>query len=323
MKRVLKYIGIGLGGLLLLAGTAVTVMLVKGPASRPPSEEKVEATPERLERGHYLANSVMTCFFCHGERKQALMVQPVVQGSEGAGSCHTGDFPGKLCFSNITPHPAAGIGAWTDGEVMRAIREGIGRDGRPLFPVMPYRVYRNLSDEDARALVAYLRTVAPLDKVVPPSEVNFPVNLLIQGMPQPLEGAIPPPPTEGVAYGRYLTTIAGCMDCHGADFSGGEMVIPTPLGRVVAANISPDKETGIGQWSRGVFISRFKSYLSIDPEQSATPKTTTEMPWLQYAGMTEKDLGAIYDYLMSVPAVRKQVVVRPDANAAQAANTGG
>jgi hypothetical protein len=321
MKRVLKYIAFGVGGLLLLAGAAVTVVSVKGPSSRPPSTEKVEATPERLARGHYLANNVMGCFFCHGERNRELMVQPVVSGTEGAGKCHTDGFPGQMCFSNITPHPTAGLGAWTDGEMIRAIREGIGRDGRALIPVMPYKSYRNLSDEDARALVAYLRTVTPLDKQVPPSTANFPVNLIFKLLPRPVEGSLPHPP-EGLAYGRYLTEISGCQSCHGGDFSGGEMVIPTPLGRVVAANISSDRETGIGQWSRQAFITRFKQYRFLDPEMPATPQTTTEMPWLQYAGMTESDLGAIYDYLMSRPAVSKQVVVRPDARAARAANTG-
>jgi mono/diheme cytochrome c family protein len=323
VKRVLKYIGIGLGGLLLLAGSAVTVLLVKGPASRPPSTEKVEATHARLERGRYLAHNVMACFFCHGDRDRTLRVQQVKPGSEGLGQCSPDPFPGKLCFSNITSHPTAGLGAWTDGEVLRAIREGIGRDGRALVPVMPYRTYQHLSDEDGQALVAYLRTLAPKDTVVPPSEVDFPVSLLLLQFPKPLEGAVPPPSKEGVAHGRYMTAIAACVDCHGQDFSGGEMQIQTPLGVVVGANITPDKETGIGEWSRGVFISRFKSHLSMDTSQPATPKTTTEMPWLQYAGMTEEDLGAIYDYLMSQPPVRKQVVVRPDASAAQAANTGG
>lgn len=323
MKRVLKYIGIGLGGLLLLAGSAVTVMMVKGPASRPPIAEKVEATPERLERGRYLAHNVMMCFFCHGERDRLLLSQAVKPGTEGWGQCTSEPFPGKLCISNITSHPTAGIGAWTDGEVLRAIREGIGRDGRALVPMMPYPTYRNLSDEDAQALLVYLRTLEPHDVAVPPSQVNFPVSLLLLQAPKPLEGPVPPPSREGVAYGRYLTQIAACHDCHGPDLSGGGMQIPTPLGVVVGANITPDKETGIGRWTRDTFIFRFKSFRSIPPDMLATPRTTTEMPWLQYSGMTEEDLGAIYDYLMSVPAVSKQVVVRPDAKKAPAANTGG
>ena len=90
----------------------------------------------------------------------------------GAGVCHTGpevaDFPGKLCVPNITSHATAGIGEWTDGEILRAIREGIGRDGRALFPMMPYTEYRKMSDEDAHAVVAYLRTLPAIDQKVEP-----------------------------------------------------------------------------------------------------------------------------------------------------------
>jgi mono/diheme cytochrome c family protein len=312
MKKFFKHLGLGLGGLLVLSGVGLTGVQVLGPRSRPASPEKVEATAERIERGRYLAHHVGACFSCHGQRDTTSMSQHVVPGTEGfAGGCDP-DFPGKVCFSNISSHPTAGLGGWTDGEVMRAIREGLSRDGRSLAPLMPYESYRSFSDEDTRALVAYLRTLPASAEPSPVSELPFPLSVVVKLIPSPLEGAVAhPSPTDTVAYGRYLTTVSGCGGCHGDDFAGGGLTLDTPMGPVVAANITPDVETGIGQMTRENFIFRFKAYQQLDPSLKMTPQTVTYMPWGLFAGMTEADLGAIYDYLRTVPAVRKQVIVHP------------
>ncbi|HEX8440706.1 cytochrome c [Archangium sp.] len=316
MKKILKYIGIGFGGLFVLLGMAITVAASMDPRSRPASTEKVEATPERIERGRYLANHVGICFACHAELNHESLSQRMVPGTEGfPGGCDP-SFPGKVCFSNITSHPTAGIGGWSDGEVIRAIREGISRDGRPLAPLMPYGAYKSFSDEDTKALVAYLRTLAPSDKVSPVSELPPPLKIAMKFMPAPVEEPVAhPAATDTVAYGRYLTSVAACGDCHGKDFSGGGIEFHTPVGPVLGANITPDPETGIGAMTREGFINLFKAYKDLDPALKMNAQTASHMPWSLYAGMKEEDLGAIFDYLRTVPAVRKQVVIRPQARA--------
>jgi mono/diheme cytochrome c family protein len=113
---------------------------------------------------------------------------------------------------------------------------------------------------------------------------------------------------DSVAYGRYLVTAASCGDCHtmmekgtpveGMAFAGG-MEFHLPAGVVRTANITPDEETGIGSWPREMFIARFKEYAGPEATiiDTAAMKRQTVMPWTQYAGMTEQDLGAIYAYL--------------------------
>ncbi len=82
--------------------------------------------------------------------------------------------PGQIFAANITPDKETGIGNWTDGEKIRAIREGISKDGHMLFPMMPYPNYRFLSDTDVQSLVAYMNTVPQVRNYVPRSKINFP-----------------------------------------------------------------------------------------------------------------------------------------------------
>ena len=98
-----------------------------------------------------------------------------------------------MCMRNITQDKETGIGDWTDGEIIRAVREGISREGDGLFPIMPYFIYRNVSDEDMEAVVAYLRTMEPVQSFRPEREVDFPMSTLIQTFPEPLDGPVPMP----------------------------------------------------------------------------------------------------------------------------------
>ena len=90
---------------------------------------------------------------------------------------------------NITPDPETGIGRWTDGEVARAIREGVSRDGRPLFPLMNYPAYRDLTDSDVLSIVAYLRTRKPVRRDNGRTDLDFPVGMMIRTVPKPLDNA--------------------------------------------------------------------------------------------------------------------------------------
>jgi mono/diheme cytochrome c family protein len=229
--------------------------------------------------------------------------------------------PGKVCAPNITPDPETGIGGWSDGEILRAIREGVDREGNALF-MMPYLEYRSLSDEDAHSVVAYLRTLPPVKNRVPPTEIDFPISLFAKFGPQPLAGPVPEPAHQDkVAYGRYLTKIGVCQFCHspidnrhrtlpGQDFSGGHE-FKGPWGLVRSSNLTPH-ETGLGQRDEKAFVAMFKAFAVPAAEVPKVPlDKNTVMGWLGRAHMTEEDLGAIYAYLKTVPAHDHAVEKRP------------
>src|SRR5262245_54868041 len=121
-----------------------------GPRARALTNRTFEATPARLERGRYMVNAVYGCLGCHSERNPGVAGLPPLADKLGAGTVfgEGSDLPGKLVCSNITPDKETGAGNWSDDTLARAIREGIGHDGRTLFPLMPYGNYREMSDED-------------------------------------------------------------------------------------------------------------------------------------------------------------------------------
>lgn len=126
-------------------------------------------------------------------------------------------FPGKVYAPNITPDAETGAGNWSDDQLARAIREGISHDGRALFPFMPYPDFRVLSDEDLASIIVYLRSLPPVRKQRPTTDLIFPVKCLIRSVPQPLDAAVPEPDVSTPEKrGKYLVTIAGCADCHAA-----------------------------------------------------------------------------------------------------------
>lgn len=318
MKKVLLA---SLSVLLVLVLGAVGFVLGARPRVRPASPDKVAVTPERLERGRYLAENVAVCFHCHSQADTALFGTPPKPGTEAAGgmcmSPETG-FPGTMCASNLTPDAETGLGQWTDGELIRAIREGVSRDGRALMPIMPSRLYRSMSDEDVQALVAYLRTLPALRNPLPKTQLNFPLSVIVRFMPEPLEGPVPgPAPTDTVAQGRYLATVGGCVECHtpvndkheplpGMQYAGGQEFELEQGAMVRSANLTPH-ETGLKGLSRGSFIGLFKRHALPEARHEVDPRFNTVMGWLSYAGMTEADLGAVYDYLQTVPPVANAV----------------
>ena len=329
MRRVWKV----LGGIVLAVAVGIAALIgflaVKKPAMRPASTEKIEATPERLARGQYLTLHVTDCLGCHSDHHFDRFAIPIKAGTEGEGGFpfdKTLGVPGLVQAQNISSDPGTGIGSWTDGEVMRAVREGVNRDGEAMFPMMPYQEYRHLSDEDLMSIVAYLRTLAPVEHAVAARKLDFPVNFMVKLVPEPLGGPVPDPDrNDTVAYGRYLSTIAGCQNCHtpiddrgrkipGQEFAGG-WELPGPWGRVVSSNITPHPDTYMGQATRDEFIDRFKSleHLAGENAPAAPPGQNTVMPWPLFAGMTREDLGAIYDYLKTVKPVQKTVIAFPDA----------
>jgi mono/diheme cytochrome c family protein len=319
---------------LIAVVTAYVVVTFFMPRQRPPAQIKVAVTPALLERGTYLVEHVLLCNDCHSERDWTRYGGPPLPPFGAGRACMTretksigirvtegqGNFPGVLCIRNITPDPESGIGSWTDGEIIRSIREGVDRDGLGLFPIMPYFIYRSLSDADAAAVVAYMRSLEPVKAERPERSIDFPMSTLIQLFPEPLAGPVPHPDvSDSVARGEYLATIARCGFCHtprqsrgkegipGKEFAGG---VPFQLGSKVmwSKNLTPDP-TGIGTWSRQAFIALFKQHeIAGDGSTGARSVARLEdnsfMDWTAYAGMTEEDLGAIYDFLRTLPPVR-------------------
>jgi len=318
MKRLVKGLLVGLSGLVTLAGAGVGYLYAALPAATPVKDVRVEATPERLSRGQYLVNHVAGCTDCHSTRDWSRYAAPVIPGTEGKGGerfDRSMGIPGTLYAANITP---AGIGRYSDGELIRAVTTGVTREGRPLFPLMPWQNYGHLCDSDLEAVVAYVRSLAPVANPTPESKLDFPVNLLVRTMPSPAEPWACPDSTDDVAKGRYLTTMAGCADCHtpmekgapvpGKTFAGGSpFAVPTG-GVVRASNITPDPETGIGSWTKEAFVARFAAMRSASATPAVRPGDfQTVMPWTAFAGMTDEDIGAIYAYLRTQAPVSNRV----------------
>jgi len=316
-----------LTGVVVLGGGGLVILYLRKPAQAPPSAVRVARTPQRLARGKYLFEAVADCAGCHSPRDFTRVGAPEFKDQRGSGNVFS-DFligmPGVLVAANITPDMETGIGGWSDGEKIRAIREGVDRDGNALFPMMPYSTYRHMSDEDVEALVAYMDTLPPVRHAMPKTQISFPVNLLIKSAPQPA-GSVPPPDrTNRVRYGQYLAQVAGCGDCHtpaekgqpvpGMEFAGGQ-VFASKAGTVVSANITPDMDTGIGKWPEEFFqkkLHEYSDYAEHGAPPLPGPRAFTLMPWLAYTNLASEDISAIYAFLRTVKPVRHSVETHPE-----------
>jgi mono/diheme cytochrome c family protein len=320
MSLVLKIV-VGIVAVVLIVIIAMFVYVNNFlPDVQPAQDMQIEPTPERFVRGEYLANHVTVCIDCHSNRDWTYYSGPVKPGTEGGGGERFSEemgLPGTFFSPNITP---ADVGDWTDGELYRAITTGVDKDGEPLFNLMPYQEYASMDPEDVRALIVYIRSLAAIENEVPESEINFPVNLLIRTVPQDVSEAKMPSPSDSVAFGEYLATIAGCIYCHTPNEKGvkltefhlgGGFEFGFPDGYVLSSpNITPDEKTGIGTWTKEAFIKRFKQYQLERSEMNPLHPGAynTVMPWTMYAGMTEADLGAIYAYLKTQTALKREIV---------------
>src|SRR5438067_13744156 len=179
MRKVLKVLGAVLGVVVLLVAGLLGFLALKKPAQRPASAERFEPTPARLARGEYLVNHVTPCLHCHSTIDNEVFGGDIKPGTIGMGGFQFGasdGVPGFVQAQNITPDAETGIGKWTDGEVLRAMREGIKNDGAALFPMMPYVEFSRYDDEDAKAIVAWLRTLKPIRHEIKPRQSAFPGN---------------------------------------------------------------------------------------------------------------------------------------------------
>jgi len=318
-KGIKIVVGIA-SGIVLLLLVGVIYFSVTFPKVGAPQEIEIVGTEAQTERGEYLANHVAVCIDCHSQRDFTKFAGPISPGTYGAGGelfSEEMGAPGTIYSKNITP---AGIGEWTDGEILQAMTEGVSRDGTSLFPIMPYLNYNTMAESDARAIIAYLRTLDPIENEVPDRHLNFPLNLIVKTMPQPYNPQEVPDPADTTAYGEYLTHIASCTDCHtpleggqpveSMYLAGGRMFVMPNGDTVRSANITPHPITGIGAWTEDFFVERFKYFTDSSHQNIALEDTTTAtiMPWIQYAGMTREDLRSVYRYLETIEPVDNPVV---------------
>jgi mono/diheme cytochrome c family protein len=319
MKKILRVLGIIVLSVLLLLLVAIAYIKIALPNVGAAPQITVAKTPENLKRGTYLANSVMSCMDCHSKRMMNQYSMPMDISTAGQGGerfdQHLG-FPGVFYSANITP---TGIGSWTDGEIYRAITTGVRKNGKPIFPVMPYHAYGFADPEDVKSVIVYLRSLNPIDNVVPQSSTDFPMGIILNTIPKKASPMTRPASGDSIANGRYLFTVASCHDCHTPFDNGkfdeslalaGGRVFPVEGGKVSSANITPDKETGIGSWSREFFVQHFAMYRdSAIAHRTVIPgQVQTYMPWTLYGKMTDSDLANIYAYIQTIQPIKHSVV---------------
>ena len=297
----LKWTGVLSAGLFTLIPAALLVLALLGFArlnaryDNPAPAIQVTGTQAQIARGEMLAN---LCVSCHAPGDQLPL-----SGSNFAAKF---EFPplGTLYAPNLTP--AGNIRDWSDGEVIRAIREGVHRDGRALL-IMPAGSYRKMSDNDVQSLVAYLRAQPATGEPTPENQLNLLgaifMNLSDLRTAQQPVVSVSAPAVGTPEYGKYLVDIIGCSECHGSRLEGKlDTGQPGPPAGPNLTQIVP-------HWTEGEFMTFFNSGRL--PGGSVVPILTLSsgfseprMPWpMVRAVTTDADLEAIYAYLHSLPPV--------------------
>jgi len=305
---------------ILLGVVAVLLLLVVGAvayvASRqhlkfdaPLPEVTASSDPAVIERGRYVVRDLAHCAGCHGDPSQ---MERTLAGEDTPLS---GGFvfdipPGRFFARNITPDPVTGIGSYSDGQVARALRFGVGHDGRALLPFMEMQ---GLSDEDLLAVVSYLRTQAPVRHEVPMHQYRLLGRVvratLLANPVGPRRNPLHESPRGAtIENGRYLVeSVANCWACHTQrDYRTGEMIgphlggarMPDDLDRRrtwAPPNLTNDPTTGrLARFTEDAFVERMRA-------GRAYPGSP--MPWQGFQKLDEDDLRAIYRYLQTVPPV--------------------
>lgn len=318
MKRLLTYLGIFLGAVALLGAAAAAYLHFKGIPDYPyePTAEirnlKVEPDSVRIARGAKIA--ALLCNECHKDRESGRLI-----GHEMP------DLPkefGKVHSLNITRDPEHGIGAWTDGELYYFLRTGIRKDGSWTPPMMPK--FPLMADEDIYSIIAWLRSddpmLAPDSRELPPNNYNlfmkFLSNVAFTPPPLPQKPIVIPDSTDKVAFGRYVADgLCVCFACHSADFAKMDLLNPekslgfygggNPMlnmeGEVVpSANITVDKTTGIGSWTK----EQFREAVKYGKNPKGGP---LYYPMFPHTTLTDTEVDAIWDYLQTVPQITNAV----------------
>jgi mono/diheme cytochrome c family protein len=278
-----------------LAGARAAALAVAIALAAVPTGARAETL---LERGTYLMQGIVACGNCHTPKGP----DGELAGMELAGGFLMEDAPFTAFAPNITPDAETGIGAWTDAQIVTAIREGRRPDGTIIGPPMPIALYRDMSDRDVQAIVAYIRALKPVNNVVPRSVYRMP---LPPGYGPPVTAVAEVPQDDTLAYGAYLAGPLGhCIECHspmgpmGPDWQNqtcaGGMQFPGPWGISHAANITP---TNLGDWSDAEIRRAITDGVRPDGQLLLPP-----MAFGYYKNIAAGDLDAIVAYLRTLPA---------------------
>ncbi len=307
----------------------LTAVLVFGAQSSPAAQEETNSTtrsvldqepiprtPARLARGEYLVEGLLQCPACHSENDFSKRPFQVLPGKKLGGFVFPNEEiglpkPNRVVAPNISPDPEYGAGTWKDADFVRALRQGIGHDGRTLFPLMPYYYFRNLSDEDLAAVIVYERSLPPVHIKRPKTSLTPQLKSAFQPLP-PLPHVPEPDRSDRLKYGKYLVTAGHCDACHtptddagnplpGMAFAGGAPLIGTWEGgkkfkTVNALNLTPDP-SGISYFDELMFIDVIRN------GGFRTRPLSNIMPWAYFRNLSDDDLKAIFTYLHSLKPV--------------------
>jgi mono/diheme cytochrome c family protein len=253
-----------------------------------------------VERGSYLVNTIMTCANCHSPKGPP----DAVAGKDFSGGLRFNEPPFDVTAPNITPDKETGIGAWSDADFKKSMLEGVAPNGVALAPPMPTGFYGILQPGDLDAILAYLRTVAPVKNKVPDPiyKVAIP-RQIFPGAEKPMPAA---DLNDKIQHGRYLATIGHCMECHTPMVNGpvdfknslgkGGREFPGPWGVSVSRNITPSKTKGIGGWTDAEVKRAITQGIDKDGNKLKGP-----MGYQYYAHMTNADLDDVIAWLHTVP----------------------
>lgn len=313
MKKALKIVGGILAALILLLGIGAAYIQISGIPSYEVNapDLKVQGDSAMVAEGKRHAS--MVCNQCHMAENGKL---------EGTYMQELPAMFGKVWTANITKDPTYGAGRYTDGELAFLLRTGIKRDGKYAPPWMPK--FPHLSDHDLHSVIAYLRSdepeVEPSQAVHPASQPSFFAKFLcrvaFKPLPYPTEPIVAPPITDKVAYGKYLATAkVDCYGCHSQSFEtmnmmepektpgyfGGGNPMPDLDGNIVfTRNLTPDKETGIGNWTEEQFIKAVKFGQRPNGE-------IIRYPMVPHGALTDEEVSTMWAYLQTIPAIKNDV----------------
>lgn len=276
--------------------------------ARPLNSYHIESTNKRVTRGRYLVTSVLGCFLCHTELDSSKPGWPPLENRLGSGRLVYRDDSINFYAPNLTSDKETGAGTWTDDMFIRALRNGIGHDGRALTS-MPWWTYRLLSDEDLFSVICYIRTLSPIKNKLPVRRIGLSNELELQNEPRSVEVIKVGEPHTSTALekGRYLVTVGECIGCHTAWYErnpgywgGGNPVANKKTDSIiVSANISSDA-SGIGTWDDQTFIRVIR-----------TGKNGTlhhSMPWIVFRNMNDDHLKAVFAALKTTFPVEHHIV---------------
>jgi mono/diheme cytochrome c family protein len=272
---------------------------------------KVESTPERIERGKKLA--LLLCANCHKSNETGKLTgQQLLDAPKQFGA---------IFSQNITQDKTYGIGDWTDGEILYLLRTGVKRDGKYAPPWMAKLPH--MSDEDINSIIAFLHSDDELvtasatpDKPCDPAFLSkFLCLVAFKPLPMPEQKLLMPDTNDLVALGKYYVFNLECYGCHSADFKtmnemepeksvgfmgGGNKTLDMQGQEITTLNLTPDKETGIGDWTEEKFIKAVKTGI-VDGQPGL------RYPMVPFVYLTDHEAKAIYSYLKTVPPIKNKI----------------